>query len=268
MSPLRVNLLGLGLCGPGFADWPSSRDALRDAAAWAPAPTAIAAPSRLPPAERRRAGAIVKLALGVADAAVAQAGVDPVTLATVFTAASGDGANLHAMCEVLATPERLVSPTRFTNSVHNAAAGYWHIAVASRAASTSVAMHDGGFAAGLLEAAAQVLATGEPVLLVAADTPYPEPLNSVRPLPDSMGVAMVLAPASHEGGALAALSLTLDAGDFERDADARLEALRSGIPAARALPLLHALARGGSATCAIEYLDGLPLRVDIEAPAA
>ena len=32
--------------------------------------------------------------------------------------------NVHAICESLATPERQVSPTRFHNSVHNAAAGW------------------------------------------------------------------------------------------------------------------------------------------------
>ena len=75
----------------------------------------------------------------------------------------------------------MVSPTRFTNSVHNAAAGCWHIAVASRASSTSLCAFDGSFGAGLIEAATSVHLSGQPVLLVASDSPYPEPLNSVRP---------------------------------------------------------------------------------------
>jgi len=36
------------------------------------------------------------------------------------------------------------------------------------------------------------------VLLVAYDTDYPEPLRSVRPLPDTFGVGLVLAPRRSE----------------------------------------------------------------------
>src|SRR5207244_3501491 len=114
------------------------RTCLAAPATWTSAPVAIAAPARLAPNERRRAGTIVKCALAVADEACAGAGLEPAALATVFSSSSGDPANCHALCEALATPERLVSPTRFTNSVHNASAGYWHIATASRAPSTSL----------------------------------------------------------------------------------------------------------------------------------
>ncbi len=273
-SPLRVDVLGIGLLGPGLADWAGSQAALRDpATAWSPSPTAIPAPGRLPPAERRRAGAIVKLGLGVADQAVAQAGLDAAALAglaTVFTASSGDGANCHAMLEVLASPERLVSPTRFTNSVHNAAAGYWHIATASGAPSTSLGAHDEGFAGGLLEAAVQCVAAGRPVLLVAGDVPYPEPLNGARPLPDAFGVALLLAPAG-SARALASLAIAPAPGgiDVAACADPRLEALRRAIPAARALPLLQALATGvpRPARCVVAWQDGLPLAIDLIPPA-
>jgi hypothetical protein len=286
-TALRVDVLGLGVLGPGMNDAAAALAALADPAAWISAPTVIPAPTRLPPAERRRAGAIVKLGLSVADAAVTASGLDAATLPTVFTAASGDGANLHAMCEVLATPERLVSPTRFSNSVHNASAGYWHIAVASREASTSLAAHDAGFAAGLLEAASQCVHDDRPVLFVASDTPYPEPLAGVRPLPDAFGVAMVLVPASWRAEAEAGDSSAADAAaadsavatdapvpvatfelslaDVPADDcdDPRLEALRRGIPAAHALPLLRAMARGERSTCIVEYLDGLALCVDV-----
>ena len=97
------------------------------------------------------------------------------------------------LCETLAGADRQISPTRFTNSVHNAPAGYWHIAVGSRAASTSLSAYDGSFAAGLVEALAQVVASGEPVLLVALDVPYPEPPHRLRPLPNHAGVALLLA---------------------------------------------------------------------------
>jgi hypothetical protein len=118
--------------------------------------------------------------------------------------------------------------------------------VASRAASTSLAALDAGFGAGLLEAACQVAVGRAPVLLVVSDTPYPEPLNAVRPLTDHFGVALLLAP---EGAprSLAALTLRLGAPDSTPPTPCRqpsLEALRRGIPAAAGLPLLEALVSG------------------------
>jgi hypothetical protein len=222
----------------------------------------LPAPARLPAAERRRAGAIVPLCLAVADQAVAQAGVDPSALATVFSASTGDAANCHAMCEALATPERLVSPTRFTNSVHNASAGYWHIATHSMAPSTSLCAHDASFAAGLLEAASQCAASQAPVLLVAGDVPYPQPLHSARPIADALAVALLLQPVQ-AGGTLAVLSLQASAAAPTRCAHEGLEQLRGEIPAARALPLLQELAEGRAGRVIVEGLDGFALDVGV-----
>lgn len=257
---ITVNVAGIGLLGPGLADWASGQVTLRDPAGWLHAPTPLPAPMRLPPAERRRAGAIVRVSLAVADQACAQAGADPARLATVFTASSGDAANCHALCESLATPERAVSPTRFTNSVHNAAAGYWHIATASRAPSTSLCAHDASFGAGLLEAAAQCVALARPVLLVAADVPYPEPLHGVRPLPDAFGVALLLAPAAAGSPQLRLGPVDATPSVLSHDG---LDALMRQVPAARGLPLLQALARGAPSELVIDYLSPLGLAVEL-----
>ena len=246
MNHLSVSVLGVGLLGPGLASWAGARGVLGGSTVHVTGVTPLSAPQRLPSAERRRAGAAIKLAMAVADEAVMDAGIDPQMLATVFTASSGEGAICHALCEALARPERSVSPTRFTNSVHNAAAGYWHIAVASRAASTSLCGYDAGFGAGLLEAATQVAVSGAPVLLVATDTPYPQPLHATRPLPDNFGLALVLA-AQGAARVLATLHVALRTGEAPVPAtpcrQASLEALRASIPAAAGLPLLEALAR-------------------------
>jgi hypothetical protein len=264
MSGLRVWVQGVGLLGPGLSSWSAALDVLRGTQAHGSAQTVLPPPARLPPAERRRAGAAVKLALAVADEAVAQAQIDPGSLATVFTSSSGEGTNCHALCETLATPAPMVSPTRFTNSVHNAASGCWHIAVASRAPSTSLCAFDGSFGAGLIEAAASVQRSGRPVLLVASDSPYPEPLHSKRPLPDHFGLALLLAPAA-DARSLAALTIALTDGQAAAPcADASLDALRRVIPAAAALPLLLALAQGSRREVHLDYLPGLGLRVDVE----
>lgn len=260
---IAVHVVGIGLLGPGLADWASGQAALREPAGWLHAPTPLPAPLRLPPAERRRAGAIVRVSLAVADQACAQAGIDPAGLATVFTASSGDAANCHALCESLATPERAVSPTRFTNSVHNAAAGYWHIATASRAPSTSLCAHDASFGAGLLEAAAQCVAQSRPVLLVAADVPYPEPLHGARPLPDAFGMALLLAPAPALVSGAPQLRIGLVEAAPSACGHAGLDALTRQVPAARGLPLLQALARGASTALVIDYLGPLGLAVEL-----
>lgn len=261
---LTVFVNGIGLLGPGFNDWAGSRTALLDPSAWISNPTVLAPPPLLPPAERRRAGAIVKISLGVAEQACAGQGVDLPGLATVFSASSGDTANCHALCEALATLERLVSPTRFTNSVHNASAGYWHIGTRSRAPSTSLCGFDASFGAGLLEAAAQCVSTQRPVLLVASDVPYPEPLHATRPLPDAFGIALLLEAAAPALPAYR-LRVSLTAPGSVTPCDhAGLEALRRTIPAARGLPLLQALARAVPAALCLDYLDTLALSVQLD----
>lgn len=272
MSGFEIAVQGIGLLGPGLPSWAVGQRVLRAEESCAMTPAVLAPPPRLPPAERRRAGPSIRLAMAVADEAVAQAGVDPEHLATVFASSGGEGSNCHILCETLATADRHISPTRFTNSVHNAAAGYWHIAVASQAASTSLSAYDGSFAAGLVEAAIQVHASHAPVLLVACDVPYPEPLHSLRRLPHHFGLALLLAPVD-AAAALARLTLelveTARAGPQSRCADAEFDALRRSVPAAAALPLLEALAnRAARRALVLEYLPALKLRVTLSREAS
>jgi hypothetical protein len=249
--PLQLGIAGIGVLGPGLTDWRQAAPLLRTPGAWTSVPTVVPAPDRLPPTERRRASVAVKAAVLVADQACAMAGVDAAAVATVFTSASGDPAICHAMCEALAKPERVVSPTRFTNSVHNAPAGYWHIAVQSRRASTSLAAYDASANAGLLEAAVQCSATRAPVLLAAYDIPYPAPLHALRPLPDVFAFALLLLPDASPAPWRLSVALSRGGATARCDGDG-LEQLRRGIPAARALPLLQALAREREATLVLD----------------
>ena len=50
----------------------------------------------------------------------------------MFASTYGDLAITDYMCSTLAKAPMTLSPTRFHNSVHNAAAGYWSIATACR----------------------------------------------------------------------------------------------------------------------------------------
>jgi len=254
---------GIGLIAPGFPDWTLGAAVLAGRAAYVAAPSVLPVPALLPPAERRRASRVVKLALAVGLAAVSDGGGTAATLATVFTASGGDGQNCHAICETLASAERQVSPTRFHNSVHNTAAGYWGIATGAMAPCQVLCAHDASFAAGLLEALVQVATGGQPVLLVAYDAEYPEPIHAVRPIPDAGAIALLLAP---QPGPQAKARLTARLGEAPATAlvEPALETLRTAIPALRGLPLLALLAAGQPGRASLEYLTPLQLQVEVE----
>ncbi len=262
---------GIGLRGPGLAGWSSSLDVLSGRARHATSPTVLVAPPALPPAERRRVGRGVKVALEVAFEAAANAGRDASSLASVFTSSSGDGDNCDAICREL-TGDRLISPTRFHNSVHNAPAGYWGIASGSMAPSTSLCAYDDSFVAGLDDALTQLDDDTPAVLLVAYDAPYPEPLRSARPTPDSFGVALLLAreagPRSLARIEWSASSPAEVASKPTTMADPSLEACRRAIPAARALPLLAAVASGGDHAIVLERADGVRISLGVRAVAS
>lgn len=265
MSALVADICGVSLLGPGLPGWAQAQPILAGALPYQGAPLQAPAPQRLPAAERRRAGLAIKLAMAVAEEACADSGLDPATLATVFASSTGDGANCHTLCETLAGADRLVSPTRFTNSVHNATAGYWHIAVASRAASTSISAYDTTVAASLIEGLMQVGLAHQPVLLVVSDTPYPSPLHAARPLPESFAAGLVLAPVG-TARARWRLQAQLTAKTVDTPCDEpALEALRTQVPAARALPLLQALARGRSAQVALAAQGSTSLQLKFSA---
>ncbi len=253
-----VAIEAVALRGPGLADWVASRQVLAGGQPYHIAPVVLEPPARLSPAERRRAIPSVRLALTVAAAAVEQAGLDPRTLPAVFASSGADGDTISAIMTALTTPARDVSPTRFHNSVHNAPSGYWGLAMQSRECVTSLSGYDASFAAGLLEASVQAAAGNRPVLLVAYDLPYPEPLHSVRPIDGSFGVALVLSPALSDN-AEATLTIGMAAGpdaDESQCADTGLEALRRGNPAARSLPLLALLASGSAGQLRLNLSHG------------
>jgi hypothetical protein len=266
---VSVSVDAIALCGPGLPDWATSGPVLRGAQRYVPAPIELAAPVQLSAAERRRAIPSVRLALGVGAASVAQSRLDPAGLAAVFASSGADGETIVAVLSALAAPGREVSPTRFHNSVHNAPSGYWGIAAQSREAVTSVSGYDASFAAGLLEAAVQAVAGGRPVLLVAYDLPYPDPLHAARRIDAGFGVACVVRPEPSDD-ALATLRITpvargeacagsnVSAGlDVSTCADAGLEALRRGNPAARSLPLLTRLAARSGGTIILPLSHGV-----------
>jgi hypothetical protein len=262
---MKVFVKSVGLLGPGLAGWTASRSVLLGCVPYAPGEVLLPAPEALPAAERRRTGRPVRLALGVALDALAQFPRRDEALASVFTSSGGDGQVIHEICQALSSAERQLSPTGFHNSVHNAPAGYWSIALRSHAPSISLCCYDWSFAAGLLEAGAQCVTEGVPVLLVSYDLPYPEPLHTMRPVTGVLGTALLLAPEPSRE-AVARIELQIEAGAAAPSVmqNRELETLRAGNPTGRALPLLRALAEPAATTILLEYLSGNTLKVEVK----
>lgn len=263
---LTVFVEGIGLLGPGLSNWAQGRRHLDGSLPYEAGRCILPLPMALPPAERRRAGAVVKVSLAVGQEAVEASGLAANALPSVFSSSSGDAVNCHEICSALASGDRLISPTRFHNSVHNASSGYWSISSGAMASSSVLCARDASFAAGLLEAMTQAVVDDTPVLLVTYDTDYPEPLRSKRPVPDTMGVALVISPRrSARSAARISLGginyLTSTAADTLDNA--ALERLRQTIPAACALPLLQAIAKQRAGPLVLTYLDGMQLAVEV-----
>lgn len=262
MHTLTAYIEGIGLLGPGFNNWPDGQAVICGRQPYQPAKTVLPLPALLPAAERRRSGAIVRLTLATGLEAIAAAGLDAADLPIVFSASGGDGENCHAICEMLASDDRQISPTRFHNSVHNAAAGYWSIATGAMSPSTVLGAFDACFGAGLLEALTQVVVDDTRTVLLACDTRYPEPLHSARPITDALGIALVLAP-QRSVKALVKITASLTDAGADRLDDAGLEHLRTTIPAARGLPLLRGIALRQDQRVVLDYFDSARLAVAI-----
>jgi Beta-ketoacyl synthase, N-terminal domain len=241
MSSITVYIETIGICGPGLDGWQASESVLRDESQYILALTKIPVSESLPAAERRRVGVGVKLALACAADALESSTYLASELLSVFSSSGGDGDNCHVICEALASNDRLISPTRFTNSVHNAPSGYWGIALQARQASTSLCAYDGSFSAGFLEACTQAVTAEAPVILIAYDTPYPEPLRAVRPILHCMGVTFLISP-RRTTQSIAKVQVSLGQSTATEIQNVELEALRQNVPAARGLPLLMAIA--------------------------
>lgn len=254
---MLVYVNGVGMLGPGLAGWGPSRAILAGDIAYHETAPPDPSVSILPPNERRRSSDCVRWAVHVAQEAIERAEADPKALATVFACSGGEMGILNQLCAALATPERVVSPTLFHQSVHNAAAGYWSIATRCQESSTALSCYDWSFGSGLLEAAAYVCTEEKPVLLVAYDLSPPVPLYAARPLQGGYAVAFVLTP-HRLRHSVAQLDLSLQVKTSDTDSrmhDHALEVLRCGNPAARSLPLCSAIAKAHPTQVHLDYLE-------------
>ena len=237
---LTATIEGIGFWCRGLPSWEAAQEHVRGGAL-PEAPPARPSPQLLAPNERRRAPETVAVALEVALAACTRAGRDPRDLPSVFASTHGDLAITDYMCAALADAPRTISPTRFHNSVHNAAAGYWTIGTGCMQSATAISAFDATFAEALVEATAQLAAGSETVLLVAYDSEAPGPLAPISNSSGLLGAALVLSRTPRAGATT--LQLRIESGAAPAPAGP-LAALAGGNGMAPMLPLFDALARG------------------------
>ena len=252
---------GVAFWAPTLPGWAHARAAFRGEAEPLAVPAKRPAPELLAAAERRRAPDTVALALEVAAAAVRESGCSAERLPSVFTSAHGDLGVNDYMCSTLAAQPTAISPTKFHNSVHNAAAGYWTIATGCREASTALTAFDASFANGLLEAAAQCRADARAVLLVAFDVEAVGALRSVTASESLLACALVLAPSASEK-TVAAFDWSLAPGPATAPVYHSPAARAiAGNAMADALPLLEAIAVESDGALALRLSRHLALRL-------
>lgn len=267
MSTPHLHIEGLAFWAPTLPDWTSAKAAFRGEGALSDPPVKRPAPMVLAPAERRRAPDTVALALEVAAAATAASGREARELPCVFVCSEGDLTINDYMCSTLASDPKLLSPTKFHNSVHNAPVGYWTIGTGCMESSTSLSAFHRSFAAGLLEAATQCAADGRAVLLVAYDIAAIGALASSAVSEGMLAVAMVLSP-EPTPHTLASLAWSLVPGDGIAIA-LQSEAARSlqHNAMADALPLFEALANDSTEAIDLPLSRTLSLRIQPTFPA-
>ena len=246
MSGLVATIEGIGYWGNGLPSWEAARAHVRSGTLPADAPLRPT-PQLLAPNERRRAPETVAIALDVALAACTAAGRDPKTLSSVFASTHGDLAITDYMCATLADAPHTISPTRFHNSVHNAAAGYWTIGTGCTQATTALSAFDATFAEGLLEALAQLADDGgadddKAVLLVGYDNASAGVMRAINGSRGLLGAALVLSRRPQAHGPHLRATLVDAIAPPPTGALARLAAGNAMVPM---LPLFDALAQGG-----------------------
>ena len=253
----------LGLAGPGMASWQDSIAVLAGKGTYRSGDCPRCTSTLLPANERRRVPASARMALQVAEEAMARSTLDIDSVCSVFATCHGDVEIIDKICVALAEPERSVSPTQFHNSVHNAAAGYWAIAAHSPMPSTTVSAYHASFVAGLMEAVAQLRVEARPVLLVAYDYPPPAPLAASVGTFSPFAVALALSPDATPQSIRLRIE-TVSGQPVQSMKSDDLERLRVSNPAACGLTLLKALATGTPGRVILPHVNGLQLAVDVE----
>jgi len=238
---LAFSILGVGAWGPRFRNWQDLQRCIagqhiEDDGAKGPKPQVI------PANERRRAPLPVRLAVETSSQACEDAGLSAKELACVFVSGLGDTQLTDYMCKVLAGENKALSPTKFHNSVHNAAAGYWTISTGCMQAANSIAGFEESVSLTLMEALIQAQAEQRALLLTFYDAPSSPVLKELLKNEHPFAVSLVLAPSSLVEGKGISLQATIDRESTSwptRNWAPELQHCYEHNPVARILPLME-----------------------------
>lgn len=239
-SMTELGVFGLGIWSRYFSDWRQFSTGLSEGD-WLSG--AGIQPAQSPAGELRRAPQSVKMAIEVMSQACEMASMIPADVAVVFSSSMGDMQITDYLCHTLSKTPRLVSPTRFHNSVHNAPTGYWSIATQSHAPANAISAYSHTAPMAFLEAAIQAIEERRPVLVVTQEGSAVPALRDSCPSNHPFSAAMLLAPLEDGRSPKATIcfsvvSESVDWPELPRD----LQENFLGNPGARLLPLFAAMA--------------------------
>lgn len=257
----KVDLAGVGIWSEAFSGW---EQFCAVAAGEAVEVDTKLQPELISPRERRRAPQFVKMAVEVMDQACSMAEVERASVATVFASGMGDMQITDYMCRTLATMPRTLSPTKFHNSVHNAATGYWSIATGSNAPANAVSGHEFSGGIALLEGAIQAVEENVPVLVALQEAAAPKPFKSVYDSDHPLAIALLLTPLGECSSPVCELRVGVSTGNpsqIQPAPLARVDLERNF--AAEILGLLLAVAGGGNCRIGLPISGLASLSIDV-----
>ena len=260
---MTVYINDISVIGPGLTETENTKSIICGESNWTYLDMHQLKPQMLPANERRRTTMVIRLALECLQGLLREHD-DLQSIATVFASSDGDLGIVDNICDALAKEDKIVSPTKFHNSVHNAPSGYWSIAASMKGPSTSLSAGDATFMCGLQEAITQVEVEGGTVLFVAYDYPAPQRLDVCRGFRYPLAIALRLSDVA-ENKVLGTIKLEgLDTVEkISRCRNVSLEPLRQALPIGCGLPLVEGLARRARMQLFLPYLRDEIFRISI-----
>ena len=236
----ELDIIGVGVWSTSFSNWHEFSTGL-STGNWKT--DARIQPTLMSARERRRAPQSVKMAIEVMNQACEMAALNPAGIAAVFSSSMGDMQITDYLGRTLSTTPRLVSPTQFHNSVHNASTGYWSIATRSNAPTTAISAYSYSAPMAFMEAAIQASEGEVPILIVTQEMAAPLALRETCPSKQPFSAALLLAPVGYCTSPVASIHFTVTRGSVDwPELPEDLQENLSGNPGARLVPLLAAIA--------------------------
>lgn len=236
-AKLECQITGFGAYGPGFTDWNSFTPYLKGEMDFNEAFT-TPKPSIIPSNERRRAPLPVKLAVETSLQAITMAQQEASQVACVFGSGLGDTEITDYLCRALNSELKQISPTKFHNSVHNAAAGYWTISANCTQAANSIAAYQNTFSIALLEAMSQCVWEDVPVLITLFDIPVTEAMQPAVSNDFPFSASMLIEPKKSNENIISA-RVCQEETPWPKLSSSPLEKIYKSTPAAKIIVLLE-----------------------------